>query len=222
MQNLATFIPEIQEKSKVVHSAAQLKGRRLRMARALSGLSRQDFFVKFSIATSTIDTWESGRVDLTEKGALRVCRALQQINIYCTPNWLLTGAGSPPKHMNDIEKAMLDDANNTALQISDESAIQREANFFLQLHSDGVTTTIIDDSMAPTFQKGDMLGGKIRTTQSLVGKIGIFKLSENITVVGYLKSSGTGTYNISFNKAQGLINVKIINAAEIAWHRKNI
>ena len=90
----------------IVHTVAQLKGRRLRMVRALTGFSRQEIYGRIGIATSTIDTWESGRVELTNKSADRVCEAFRKVGVYCSPDWLLTGTGSPPRMMDDVEKSI--------------------------------------------------------------------------------------------------------------------
>ncbi|MDR2681643.1 MAG: helix-turn-helix domain-containing protein [Holosporaceae bacterium] len=101
----------LEKESYLTYTTAQLKGRRLRMARALTGFSRQEFYEKIGIATSTIDTWDSGRVELTEKSAVRVCEALRKLGIYCTQEWLLNGSGTPPRLMDELEKsAFLPDA----------------------------------------------------------------------------------------------------------------
>ena len=80
-----------------VYTVAQLKGRRLRMARTLTGYSRHDLCERIGIATSTMDTWECGRVELTEKSAVRVCNAFLRVGLYCSNKWLLTGEGEPPR-----------------------------------------------------------------------------------------------------------------------------
>lgn len=76
------------------------------MARALTGMSRQDLHEKTGIATSTMDTWESGRVELNEKSSLRVCESLRKLGIFCSAEWLLRGEGIPPHLMSDTEKSM--------------------------------------------------------------------------------------------------------------------
>lgn len=232
MNNLALK----QEKQSIVYSNAQLKGRRLRMARALSGLSRQEFFQKFGIATSTIDTWESGRVELTEKGAIRICIALKQMEIFCTPNWLLTGAGQHPKIVSEMERNFFNvqqdeydqyqqpqiiQMNSKNIQQSQSVSLDDEAQFFLKAGNNRMITRVQDDAMSPNYAAGDYVGGIIRATSELVGTVALLNISGEC-YIGYLKNGDNGLFTVSFNKKCGLVNVRITSAAVIVMHRKNI
>lgn len=80
------------------------------MLRALSGLSRQEFFEKIGISASTIDTWESGRVELAQRSAERVCEAFKKVGVCCSAEWILTGNGLPPRIMDTLERTITDAA----------------------------------------------------------------------------------------------------------------
>lgn len=94
----------------LTQNLAQQKGRRLRMLRALSGLSRQEFFEKIGISASTMDTWESGRVELAQRSAERVCEAFKKVGVCCSAEWILTGSGLPPRIMDTLERTITDAA----------------------------------------------------------------------------------------------------------------
>jgi transcriptional regulator with XRE-family HTH domain len=144
----------------VVHTIAQLKGRRLRMARALTGYSRQELYEKIGIATSTIDTWESGRVELSEKSAARVCEALKKVGIHCTGEWLLSGTGSPPRLMKDVEKSIFV-SKDVSIYMEEpvqkdylfkmppflDEDVRRELSFFVSIHKNALFHVVGEDFM---------------------------------------------------------------------------
>lgn len=76
------------------------------MLRALSGLSRHEFFEKIGISASTMDTWESGRVELAQKSAERVCEAFKKVGVFCSAEWILDGSGVPPRIMDTLERTI--------------------------------------------------------------------------------------------------------------------
>lgn len=96
------------------------------MARALTGMSRQDLHEKTGIATSTMDTWESGRVELNEKSSLRVCESLRKLGIFCSAEWLLRGEGIPPHLMSDTEKSMF---SYEKISENEETSVSKKKTF---------------------------------------------------------------------------------------------
>ena len=86
-----------------VASDPSLKGKRVRSARMLTGLTRKKFEEKYKIHENTLKSWESPKQSqqgLTEKGAKRLIEALKNESINCTVEWLMTGAGHGPKLTN--------------------------------------------------------------------------------------------------------------------------
>ena len=227
-----------QSDAAIVHTLAQLKGRRLRMARALTGFSRQELFEKIGIATSTIDTWESGRVELSQKSAERVCSALKKVGVSCSIEWLLTGGGSPPRIMDALEKTMIDvgsfkypdaDANESSLKdvyklkklpsLMDEK-IRRELSFFLNLHPGSLFHIVEKDFLNCRYKVGDCVAGIEENVQSLIGKVIIAILSNSKTILCRLLSCNEdGTSSVFINSESSNEKVQIISAAEIIWHR---
>ncbi len=231
-----------QSDTAIVHTVAQLKGRRLRMARALTGFSRQELFEKIGIATSTIDTWESGRVELSQKSAERVCSALKQVGVSCSIEWLLTGSGSPPRIMNALEKTMInvgsfqypDVRGDSSLKdayaqntykfkklpsLMDEK-VRRELNFFLNLHPGSLFHIVEKDFLNCRYKVGDCVAGIEENVQSLIGKVIIAVLADSKTILCKLiNCNENGASSVFMSSEDSNESVQIISAAEIIWHR---
>lgn len=220
----------------IVHTIAQLKGRRLRMARALTGFSRQELFEKIGIATSTIDTWESGRVELSQKSAERVCSALKKVGVSCSVEWLLTGSGTPPRIMDALEKTMSDVGSfgytNSGSELPLKYAyklkmpsfvdneIKRELSFFLNLHPCSLFCVVEKDFLNRRYKVGDCVAGIKEDIRSLLGKTIIAVLyNSEIVLCRLLSCNEDGTSNVFINSEESNKKVQIISAAEIIWHR---
>jgi DNA-binding XRE family transcriptional regulator len=220
------------EDQAAVHTVAQLKGRRLRMARALTGFSRQELYDKIGIATSTIDTWESGRVELTEKSAVRICDAFKHVGIYCTGEWLLTGNGDPPRLMKDVEKSifMFNDvefeseksaAKLNVLKIHPflDEDIRKELSFFISFHKNVLFHVLEEDFMNFRYRKSDCVAGKIDDPKNLEGCVVIAQPEDGKTLLCKLIRCLGEECEIIFGKHDPVKNLKIVKVAEILWHR---
>ena len=221
----------------VVYTAAQLKGRRLRMARALTGLSRNELYEKINISALTIDTWESGRVELTEKNSARICEALRLVGIYCSSEWLLAGEGVPPRIMGDLERSMVffsDSAADARYHLEANTSvgskkipsflreeIRKELNFFMELHKDALFHIADRDSFNCRYREGDCLAGVKENLQNLVGKIVIGELQNGISILCRLSSHSNGESEVCIAGETSSKLLNIVSASEIIWHRTN-
>ncbi|MDR2646238.1 MAG: helix-turn-helix domain-containing protein [Holosporaceae bacterium] len=216
----------------IVHTLAQLKGRRLRMTRALAGLSRQELYEKIGIATSTIDTWESGRVELSEKSAARVCEAFKKVGIHCASEWLLSGAGSPPRLMKDVEKSFFisEDINGRmdesmlksylpVMPLFLDEDIRRELSFFINIHKNALFHVVDEDFMNSRYKKSDCVAGEVADLQSMEGRVIIAQLMDGKTILCKLLRNCGEKSEIFFGKGASNKEVKIQKAAEVIWHR---
>lgn len=208
---------------------AQQKGRRLRMLRAFSGLSRQELYEKTNIATSTMDTWESGRVELTDKSAGRVCDSFMKCGIICTKEWLLTGNGVGPRQFNIIEQAVFaNNSENSATHqnffdipiagILDDS-IRKELQFFLSIHSDALYHIVKTNFMNSRFRPGDCVAGKIFPPEELIDHIVIVRIQHNDTAFGKLTTCSSKECSLFLGNKRGVISMKYDAIAKVIWHR---
>lgn len=163
------------------------------MLRALSGLSRQEFFEKIGISASTIDTWESGRVELAQRSAERVCEAFRKVGICCSAEWILTGNGLPPRVMDTLERTVSDSTGCLGTDISNDFCkevlfrvnhevpnelptlvnddnIRKELCFFLNLNPGALYHIIDKDCFGSRYAMGDCVAGIPKKANELKGK----------------------------------------------------
>ncbi len=203
------------------------------MARALTGMSRQDLHEKTGIATSTMDTWESGRVELNEKSSLRICESFRKLGIFCSAEWLLRGEGMPPHLMSDTEKSMLSfDENGEGSQINSlkkksfnfppflDADIKKELSFFLNLHDHPIFHILTEKFGKTIFDAGDCVAGLEESPQRLIGKIVILQKTNGDTCLCRLNSVIGNIAQVSFKKKTPSIRVEFKKMGKILWHRK--
>jgi transcriptional regulator with XRE-family HTH domain len=191
------------------------------MVRALSGLSRQELHEKVGIGKATIDAWESGRVELTEKSSAKMREALKKVGVYCSAEWILTGIGDPPRVMKDIEKSIftfgeINDCfnENIAREVSKipshlKEDIRRELSFFIDTHKDALFCVLEEDLEDTRLKKGDCVAGEAGDLKKLEGRMVITQLSDGTTALRRLPRC-----------EETESKVKILKAAEIIWFRR--
>ena len=217
----------------IEYTESQIKGRRLRMARALTGLSRQDLHEKTGIATSTMDTWESGRVELNERSAVRVCESFRKIGIFCSAEWLLHGEGMPPHLMSDTEKSMFsfdksiaDERTGKLKQRSFilppflDSDIKKELSFFLNLHDGSVFHIVKEKFLNSQFEVGDCVAGVEDDPKNLIGKIVILIDQNSNTLLCRLNGCNDNVADVFLNSRSPLEKIEFKMIAKMLWHRK--
>ncbi len=217
----------------IEYTESQVRGRRLRMARALTGLSRQDLHDKTGIATSTMDTWESGRVELNERSALRVCESFRKIGIFCSSEWLLHGEGMPPHLMSDTERSMFSYDRNIANEKDGklkqrsfilppflDADIKKELSFFLNLHDHSVFHIVKEKFLNSQFEVGDCVAGIEEDPKKLIGKIVILIDSNSNTILCRLNGCNDNVADVFLNSRNPVEKVKFKVIARTLWHRK--
>jgi transcriptional regulator with XRE-family HTH domain len=132
-------------------------GERLYAIRSFVQSIRKEFCKKTGLSENTLRSWEKNSVPLSEKGAHRLCDVLAKEGILCTPEWLLKGTGASPLTQEGL-KRKFDQAFGE--QGADEDLeISREADLFLKKYPHSIIMVVLDNAMAPQFERGDYLGG---------------------------------------------------------------
>ncbi len=218
---------------KVTYTIAQEKGKRLRMARALTGCSRQDLYEKVGLSKSTLDTWESGRVELTQKGAEKISFSFHKLGIFCSAEWLLTGKGFPPHFMNDVEKVVFSSTlrsenfqttSSVSIEQSESSIflhadVKKELNFFMELHPDAISYIVQKKSSLAPYNIGDCLAGIVASPQSLIERIVILQKNDGSTLLCKLNKITDGFATIITDINHPPLETKFSKIAKIVWHR---
>lgn len=174
------------------------RGKRIRMLRALSGLSRKQFQAQLNVSISTLNIWENGRVCLTVKGAARIVSAVKEVGIECSEEWLLSGLGSPPRPTT----------SDFLPQIGKSSP---ETDIFIRSVRNSVHTAISDELMSPFFRSGDLVAGEAVNFEEIGSFVGRFIIVEldNSTIVRYLDSVSNDAVYLSTYERQAIANDNI-------------
>jgi len=205
------------------------------MARALTGMSRQDLHEKTGIATSTMDTWESGRVELNEKSSLRVCESFRKLGIFCSAEWLLNGEGIPPHLMSDTEKSMFSyekSFENVGIGASKKKSfvfppflnadIKKELSFFLNLHEGAMFLILKEKFLNSQFDVGDCVAGIELNPKNLIGSIVILQNTDEESFLCRLTKVEDNIAEVFFSAKKPVEKIEFKKIAKVLWHRKQI
>ena len=191
---------------------------RVRNVRMLLGLSRKKFSETTGLSAATLQSWETGKHPLSNKGAKKLVEALDQLNISCTADWLLNGEGLSPRfHQADTQYWDLD------------ARILKEVMYFEQQNPSPIVSIVCDDSMEPFYQIGDYVAGcqlLPKHAEKLIGRDCIVTLQTGQVVIRRVQQGKDGLLNLfSLNletQAENafISNCKIQRIAQVIWHRR--
>ncbi len=212
--------------------APDIRGKRVRSARMLSGLSRKQFHEKYKIHENTLKSWEipdKDQTGLTEKGAYRFIEALKLEGISCSIDWLLFGKGGGPK-LENIHANELILPEFPEISTDQDEAILREVQFFLDTNPNSVAVIISDNSMFPLYEIGDYIGGYKRTGENIIQFSNfncIIQATDGTSYIGkYFPTEKPDLFrliqlnctSISSTIPEKLIEIDFV--APVVWHRK--
>jgi len=206
------------------------------MARALTGMSRQDMHEKTGIATSTMDTWESGRVELNERSSIRVCESFRKLGIFCSSEWLLRGEGIPPHLMSDAEKSMFSYGENfeSARETSVlkkktfvfppflNADVKKELSFFLNIHEGAMFLILKEKFLNSQFEIGDCVAGIEMDPKNLIGKVVILQDINEKSFLCRLIKVKDNIADVFFNAKRPVEKIEFKKIAKVLWHRKQM
>ena len=195
-------------------AASRLRGLRLQL-----GLSRKKFQQATGISSNTLQAWELGKNHVTEKGALKLSLALEQMGVVCSVDWLLHGTGIPPRSPH---------TSQTQQSFDEDARILKEVAYFEANNDASIVIIVMDDSMAPFYKAGDYVAGyqcSADKADLLLGENCIVTLYSGSILIRRLNKDINGCYNLySLNpdtQAENayVMDCKIQRIAQIVWHR---
>lgn len=193
---------------------------RIRFARGLLGLSRLTLQEKYDISLHTISSWENGRLTLSQKGADQLSKLFIKLGLMCPATWLLC--------KNDERPYFLDDASAYTDKLGENLCVLREIEAFKTINPNPIVIMVSDDGMLPRYEPGSYIGGNLRTgdeIKNLIGTNCIIKTkSDDLFFRRLLPGQSESTYaltclNPSTNQEPIIMNLKIVAAAQVVWHR---
>ncbi len=214
-------------------SSPAARGKRLKILRKMSDLSREKMEEKYRISANTIQSWEAAKAGgLTNKGAERIISAFHTEGISCSVDWLLYGIGSPPM-LRTAERYLIHETahtNYSTIGLPEDKAIIQELQTFRTLNLNTLDTLVNDNGMLPYYCPGDYVAGNRRTGDAilqLVGRNCVVEMATNEILLRRIqRCNHLGSYTLScINpdtsvRQPTLYEQKLISAAPIIWHRR--
>jgi len=196
-------------------------GIRMQAVRVLTGLSREEFADKTSIAAMTIKNWELGRVIPRNDGINNLLLAFREHGIFVSLEWILFGTGAGPNYLQE----------NQILNIGkSREYVLKQIQFFKEsqrvLKHNPVVVDVLDDSMAPIYQNNDILGGVLFTEKTVQEYISnsqhmarpwLICMPNGAFEPKWLYLSGDNWF-VRSNKSSELIELSSPTLAKIIWH----
>lgn len=209
-------------------SSPLARGKRLKTARMMTGLTRNGLEETYGISASTIQSWEAAKAGgLTERGVMRVLPILHKEGISCTADWLLYGIGTGPQPTN---VPLPEGAKSETQRLPEEKAIIQELLTFRNLNPDSVDLVVADDGMGPQYRKGDYVAGIRWPKEEIPNAVGldcIVQTAHNdLQFRRVKKSSKPGLYNLLCINAKTevfettLYDQELISVSPVLWHRR--
>lgn len=216
------------DESKTADDSSDAVAKRIKSARSLAGLTRNDF-EKYGISPHTLQAWELGRNPLSSKGAQRLITALQKAGVNCSIEWLLKGIGFGPSSKKSTETLFQRLEPQKSVDWDAETVIQKEIEFFCHINENAVVLRLPDDSMQPIYQPGDYVGGNQLDSQDIDQALGydcIVEIPEGKFFRRFVERE-TGYALICLNPktthTEPVIYCQdIISVAPVVWHRSKI
>ena len=208
----------------MMEESTQSRGKRFKYARTLTGLSVKHFAMEIYVHLNTVKLWEANK--FPEKKIDTIVQHLHRLGVICSADWLLSGTGSMPYR---IDKQSINKILTRPPQLK-EDIRNKEASFFLAQTSNRIIYQIADNSMSPTYQLGDFVGGEQYFEDSIgkcQGKECIVQTELGDTLCRIvLKGDEKNHYHLRYlnakaeNATKTHENVALISAAPVIWIRR--
>ena len=211
------------------------RGKRVRLVRAMTGLTIAEFASRINLSRGAVLGWENAKVGgLTEKGAEKIVNLAEEFDIACGSIWLMHGIGEPPTFLSNPEPGMIKEDNppiysTKPAKSTFPEAIKDEANFFQKKHSDSIAIQIKDDCMLPFFAEGDIVAGikhYAADIETFIGKRCIVETyDKQILVRKITAKSGKNKFNLAGTNIDSSVkncflnDVLLKSATPIIWIR---
>lgn len=196
-------------------------GIRLHAARILTGMNREEFGEQQKIPSMSIKNWELGRVLPRQDAIDSILGAFNNYGVLVSPEWVLFGSGAGPNYIGTATFEKQENVDDLlSQQINLFKKIQRAKGF------NPVVVTVIDDSMASIYLKGDLLGGVIVSHEFVRKEINTNRSSSNVWLITmangefvpgflYIKSN---SWLMNTRSQTELLECAFPSIAKIKWH----
>ncbi|MBN8828964.1 MAG: hypothetical protein J0H68_09685 [Sphingobacteriia bacterium] len=133
---------------------------RIRFLRQMIGISRETIEKKYDLSSSTLFSWENGRLPLTDKGIKRCLEIFRKEGISVTEEWIRHGTGYEPIFTKE-SSSFLVMPTTKSLPANSKIDTLKEIEIIKTLYSDIIIYFIDTQEMSPKFNVGDYVAGKV-------------------------------------------------------------
>lgn len=201
-------------------------GKRLKMARELTNISRTLFCQRHKISLNSMNAWETDHARFSEEKANLLCETLEQDGVIVNKEWLITGQGDVP-YFKDVATR-----NRETSFGAEDDEIRFEANRLKHFYGQCFIYHIHDDSAMPFYQPGDIVGGvpiNQPIFEHIKGQLCIVELINGAKVIRRIDDyKADDSWNVSCINIysqianQQNVNLKLKAIAPIIWFRRKI
>lgn len=206
-------IKEKKPKGKLINKE---RAQRLKFLRKMSHLSMKEFAQLCNLGITTINYWEQGYSNISERGARKVCQAISEEGIDCSTIWLLAGYGEAPRVIDSSKLSKLNyekfksfsksSINEKSSNYStDNKEIKEELAIFKKNYPEHLICLMGNESMKPLYNPGDLVAGK-----KLTGKNR--ELAHGADCIVELKESELMIRRVKIAQAVGSFDLFVINS----------
>lgn len=215
-------------------STPEAQAARIRRARNIANLTRQQVCENSDININTLKGWEIGRYGgLSKVGAKKLVARFAQEGVICSAEWLLYEIGESPKLLDNFYKLkqVTMSADSEISSIQDSEYMTEELLLFRKHHPAAMDFQVDDDGMMPFYHPGDVVAGIMRqgkTIQRLIGTSVIAQFPDGKMLLRQLQAgSQPHLYTLhclnpmSSVKEPIIYNIELFAAAAVIWQRRN-
>jgi len=177
------------------HALAKTPPERLTFLRQVLRLSREEMLGEYGIPKNSLLSWEHGSKNISDQNLHRLLDIYLQEGLIINLEWVRSGEGVAPywasgadlsrnlklEKLENLEKEKpkknkpITDLNlNLNMNLNpktDDFLLAQEVTYFRNLSEEGVAVILKSDDMAPSYYRGDMVGGRFKEGEDLYGLI---------------------------------------------------
>lgn len=206
-------------------------GKRIRQARSLTALTREEFGKKHEISPSSLRSWELGISLISEKNLKKLINAFQEEGVFCNEDWVLDKEGSHPLFLAGKKTNLVNRPNSFNAH---RETLNAEIEAFITADPQRILLHINSNEHLPYFEPGDIVGGVLidkEDFEKVDGRLCITNHphSEQLIVRMLKKSDTRNEYHLicpmsafyNSEESKSFFSAEITTCAPIIWWRKN-
>lgn len=196
-------------------------GGRLKLARKLLGLTKEDILEKYGVNIHTYGSWERKKDDIPDSAINQCLKIFNSEGLPLTKDWILNQNTSNNSLTQNLVHAEL---------INTASKVDSEINFFKSTNKEAVVLRISGTDMMPLYQPDEYIGGIKKYGNEIIEEVDgkdciVLTKQINANIFRRVIQNHDGNINLhvlnprSKNIQPIIYNVNLVWAAPVVWRR---